>query len=277
MAEHPIHGLMREALHSLKELVEVNTVIGDPVELPDGEVIIPVSRVSLGFAAGGSEFGQAADRGRRSSVEEYGMDQEGGSGFPFGGGSGAGISVQPVGFLVVARDGVRMLSVDGSRGMERILDIAPRLLERLAGEARSRLGGGSASQAGEGGGAGDSGAEAGEGRKAGGLRQRLAAGAVRSRRSGGEGVEAQGRTSGASQGRQAGGYGAGRENGFDEGGQGRQAGSYDAGRKAGGYGDRARRQAGGYGDGTARDRGTRVVRTVEELLESAERRRRGRP
>ncbi|MFO7173825.1 MAG: GerW family sporulation protein [Bacillota bacterium] len=242
MAEHPIHGLMREALHSLKELVEVNTVIGDPVELPDGEVIIPVSRVSLGFAAGGSEFGQAADRGRRSSMEEYAMDEGVGSGFPFGGGSGAGISVQPVGFLVVARDGVRMLSVDGSRGMERILDIAPRLLERLAGEARSRFGGGSGSQNGEGG--GGTGAEAGEGRKAGSLRQRLAAGAVRNGHSGGEGMEAPGRSSGGGQGRQAGSYGTGRQDGLDRAG---------------------------------RDRGTRVVRTVEELLESAERRRRGRP
>lgn len=84
MSEHPIQGLMKTAMESIKEMVDVNTVIGDAVEAPDGSVIIPVSRVGLGFAAGGSEFGD----NRESEL-------------PFGGGSGAGVSVQPVGFLVV--------------------------------------------------------------------------------------------------------------------------------------------------------------------------------
>lgn len=56
MEEHPIQGLMTTAMESLKDMVEVNTIIGDPIESPDGSVIIPVSKVGFGFAAGGSEF-----------------------------------------------------------------------------------------------------------------------------------------------------------------------------------------------------------------------------
>ena len=57
--QHPIEGLMKTAMESLKTMVDVNTILGDPVETPDGAVIVPVSRVSFGFAAGGSEFSGA--------------------------------------------------------------------------------------------------------------------------------------------------------------------------------------------------------------------------
>ena len=56
MTEHPIEGLMKTTMNSLKEMVDVNTIIGDPVQSPDGLVIIPVSKISFGFASGGSEF-----------------------------------------------------------------------------------------------------------------------------------------------------------------------------------------------------------------------------
>lgn len=147
MAEHPIQGLMRTALESLKELVDVNTVIGDPVETQEGQVIIPVSRVSFGFAAGGTEFGGGAGKsgGRRGGYEEdgFGGDGQGGS-FPFGGGSGAGCSVQPVGFLVVSKDSLRMLPVDGTRPMDKLIDVAPALLERLTAGRSLRAGDGNA-------------------------------------------------------------------------------------------------------------------------------------
>ncbi len=58
MADHPIQGLMKTAMENLKEMIDVNTIIGDPVETPDGSVILTVSKVGFGFAAGGSEFGQ---------------------------------------------------------------------------------------------------------------------------------------------------------------------------------------------------------------------------
>jgi len=115
---HPIENLMKTAMQSLEGMVDVNTVVGDAVETKDGTVIVPVSQVSLGFAAGGTEFATA---GRRS---------EDGA-FPFGGGSGAGVSVKPVAFLVVHKSGVRLLPVDQRGSLDRLVDLAPDLLDRI--------------------------------------------------------------------------------------------------------------------------------------------------
>ena len=118
---------MKTAMESLKNMVDVNTVIGDPVETQDGTVIVPVSRVTFGFAAGGSEFVPA-------------HDQEPGHDHPFGGGSGAGVSVSPVGFLVVGKDQVRMLPVDGGQPVHRIIDLAPQLIDKLRAAMWGRAG-----------------------------------------------------------------------------------------------------------------------------------------
>lgn len=114
---HPIDNLMKTAMESIKEMVDVNTVVGDPVETPDGSVIIPVSRVSCGFAAGGGEY-------------TFGEDLEKGQP-PFGGGSGAGVSVRPVGFLVVGLGQIRFLPVDGNAVIDRLIDITPQLLNQI--------------------------------------------------------------------------------------------------------------------------------------------------
>jgi len=112
---------MKTAMESIKEMVDVNTVVGDPVETPDGTVIIPVSRVACGFGAGGGEFesqSQAQDGGEEASPF-------------FGGGSGGGVSVQPVGFLVVGNGQIRLLPVDSNVIYDRLLDVAPQLLTQL--------------------------------------------------------------------------------------------------------------------------------------------------
>lgn len=120
MAEdHPIKSLMQTAMESIKEMVDVNTIIGDPVETPHGVVIIPVSRVSCGFAAGGGEYQQEQGNG--------GKDAQ----LPFGGGSGAGVSVQPMGFLVVNNDEVRLLPVDSNVMVDRLIDMAPKVLNQI--------------------------------------------------------------------------------------------------------------------------------------------------
>jgi len=121
---HPIEGLMETAMESIKAMVDVNTILGDPVETPDGSVVIPVSRVSLGFAAGGSEY----EVQRRSQGQGDGRDS-----FPFGGGSGAGISVSPVAFLVVGQGQMRLLPIDGNALLDRLIDMAPKLIEQLKG------------------------------------------------------------------------------------------------------------------------------------------------
>lgn len=114
---------MRTAMENIKGMVDVNTVVGDAVETQDGTVIIPVSRVSFGFAAGGGEYPSRAER-RRGEAED---ERE----WPFGGGSGAGVTVQPVGFLVVTRENIRLLPVDERATVERLIDVAPEILERV--------------------------------------------------------------------------------------------------------------------------------------------------
>lgn len=131
MADHPIEGLMKTAMESIKEMVDVNTIVGDPVETPDGSVIIPISRVACGFAAGGGEFeGTAGQQGDQQKDAQGGQQGKGG-GLPFGGGSGAGVSVQPVGFLVVGQGQIRLLPVDGNAVVDRIIDVAPQLISQV--------------------------------------------------------------------------------------------------------------------------------------------------
>lgn len=113
---------MQTAMESIKSMVNVNTILGEPVETPDGTVIVPVSRVSLGFGAGGSEF-----EGKGN----------GGNGYPFGGGSGGGISLNPVAFLVVGGGQVRLLTIDDNAILDRLLDMAPRLMEQVQSMVRN--------------------------------------------------------------------------------------------------------------------------------------------
>lgn len=129
MDEHPIETLMKTAMESIQKMINVNTVIGDPVETPAGAVIIPISRVSCGFAAGGSEFVPLDSEGESKGL---GSDDTEGSKMPFGGGSGGGVSVKPVGFLVVSHDQIRLLPVEGNMLAERIIDEMPNLMEKLS-------------------------------------------------------------------------------------------------------------------------------------------------
>ena len=102
MAEHPIHNLMKISMENIKQMVDVDTIVGNPVKTENGETIIPVSKVSFGFAAGGSEF--EAERKTSSN------DQP-----PFGGGSGGGVSITPIAFLVVNQSGVELKHIDPAR------------------------------------------------------------------------------------------------------------------------------------------------------------------
>jgi len=107
---------MKTAMQSIKEMVDVNTVVGDAVETNDGTVIIPVSQVVCGFAAGGGDYELANGSGKE---------------LPFAGGSGAGVSVKPVGFLVVRMNDVRLISTHGNPLAERMVDLAPQVMEKL--------------------------------------------------------------------------------------------------------------------------------------------------
>ncbi len=104
MAENRLGEIISTSLAEIKKVVEANTIIGEPISTPSGTVIIPVSKVTLGFASGGVDFGdkQAEDNSKKKSLT-------------FSGGGGTGVSVTPVSFLVVGADGkVNMLNVDSN-------------------------------------------------------------------------------------------------------------------------------------------------------------------
>ena len=128
MNDHPIEGLMKTAMQNIKEMVDVNTILGDPVETPDGNVVIPISRVTFGFAAGGTEF-EGNGKAKESRAQGAGAEEKGK--MPFGGGSGAGITLHPVAFLVVGKDQTRLLPVEGNMLVDRLIDVAPQLIEKI--------------------------------------------------------------------------------------------------------------------------------------------------
>lgn len=115
--EHPIERIMDNAFGKIRTLVEADTVIGTPVVTSDGVSIIPVSKVTAGFLTGGGEY---SDMSRQSYTE-----------YPFAGGSGAGVSVSPIGFLISDGKTVKLVNVDDKNPLEQIFDVVPDIIEGL--------------------------------------------------------------------------------------------------------------------------------------------------
>ena len=125
--EHPIEGLMVTAMNSIQDMIDVNTIIGEPIAISNIITIIPISKVSFGFAAGGSEFtGKTMDKYTKKDREEE-MQYR----LPFGGGSGAGVSISPVAFLIVQPNNVKLLPVCHLSAVDRLLDYVPDLMEKM--------------------------------------------------------------------------------------------------------------------------------------------------
>ncbi|MEG2119103.1 MAG: GerW family sporulation protein [Pseudoflavonifractor sp.] len=116
--QHPISDLMGTTMQKIREMVDVNTIIGQPITA--GEVtIIPVSKVSFGFAAGGSDF--------------TGKNQKPEADNAFGGGSGAGVNIAPIAFLIVKGDIVRMMPVEppANNTVDRVIEMIPELVNKV--------------------------------------------------------------------------------------------------------------------------------------------------
>lgn len=127
MSEHPIENLMMTAMSSIKDMVDVNTIIGEPIATANDITIIPISKVSFGFAAGGSEFSG-------ETIKEYNRkdrDEEIEYKLPFGGGAGAGVSINPVAFLVVQGTNVKLMPVDHDSCIDKLLDYVPDLMQKM--------------------------------------------------------------------------------------------------------------------------------------------------
>ncbi len=121
--DHPIGQLMQTTLEHIKDMVDVNTVVGDAIHTPDGATVIPISKVSFGFVSGGGEY----DKHGQPELD-----------LPFAGGSGAGVSVQPVGFLTVGEDGVRLIPAQNLTAWERAVNSAPQIIDDLRALIASR-------------------------------------------------------------------------------------------------------------------------------------------
>lgn len=121
MAEHPIQGLMDTCMSNIKSMVDVNTIVGEAVTTPDGVVIIPISTVSFGFGAGGTQFAAKAD----TVTPQNPM---------FGGGCGGGANVKPVAFLVVGGGNVKLLPISStSTPIDKIIDLMPEVVDKVNG------------------------------------------------------------------------------------------------------------------------------------------------
>lgn len=126
MSEHPIESLMKTAMNSIRDMVDVNTIIGEPIETSNNMVIIPISKVCFGFAAGGSEFkGETIDEYKKKDKEEQVQYR-----LPFGGGSGAGVSINPVAFLVITNESIKLMPVSHCSTIDKLMDYVPDVIEK---------------------------------------------------------------------------------------------------------------------------------------------------
>ncbi len=116
---HPINSLMTTTLAKLKEMVDVDVIVGKPIDTPDGTTLIPVSRLSMGFGSGGSDFS--------------GKNYKDNTPYHFGGGSGAGVKVDPVAFLIVKDGSVRLLpiGIPAVSPAARAVEMVPQLVDKI--------------------------------------------------------------------------------------------------------------------------------------------------
>lgn len=112
--KNPLNDLMRSAMEKVREMADTNAIVGQPITTPDGVTLIPISKVSMGFGCGGGDYGKVQPKS-------------------FGGGSGAGVNIAPVAFLVI-KDGVtRVLpvAVPPVSTVDRVVEMVPGVLDRV--------------------------------------------------------------------------------------------------------------------------------------------------
>lgn len=119
---HPIEKIINDAMERIKGIIDVNTVIGKPLTMADGTMIIPITKVSVGFVAGGGEYSDTLKP--QNSKKEY----------PFAGGSGSGFSVNPIGFLVGREGNMKLITLENKSAFDSIMQIAKNLSEKLKKE-----------------------------------------------------------------------------------------------------------------------------------------------
>ena len=112
---HPIENIMQTAMSEIKEMIDVNTIVGDPITAADGSTIIPISKVSFGFLSGGGEYGQSGEENT----------------FPFAGGASSGVSITPVGFMVADDRSVQLMSIHGKNPIDHLIQSVPQIINEI--------------------------------------------------------------------------------------------------------------------------------------------------
>ena len=112
---HPLNDLMQSTMDRIRGMVDTNTIVGQPITTPDGVTLIPISKVSFGFGSGGADYGKTTPKEN------------------FGGGSAAGVRIDPVAFLVIREGNTRVLpvAVPPATTVDRVIDMVPDLLEKV--------------------------------------------------------------------------------------------------------------------------------------------------
>nr|WP_122013548.1 GerW family sporulation protein [Maliibacterium massiliense] len=123
MQPHPIENIMQTTLENIKDMIDVNTIVGEAITTVDGQTILPISKVSFGFVAGGGEY----ELPHKSASQPMGAE----GARPFAGGAGAGVSVSPVAFLVIGKDNVRLLCTDVNTPYDRIIELIPQIVTEV--------------------------------------------------------------------------------------------------------------------------------------------------
>ena len=117
MEKNPIGELMQNTMENVRSILKVDTVVGDPIYTPDGIMLVPISKISVGFGGGGVEFSQ----------------KKAGENRPYGGGNATGVKIEPIGFLIVKDGTVRMVDVmpPANTTVDRIIDLVPQVMDRI--------------------------------------------------------------------------------------------------------------------------------------------------
>ncbi|MDF2840271.1 MAG: sporulation protein YtfJ [Clostridia bacterium] len=128
--QQPVENLMKTTMESIKNMIDVNTVVGDPVETKDGTIAIPISRVCYAFVAGGGDLSKKNDE----KADQDALDNS----YPFAGGTGAGVTIMPIGFLTSSNGQLRMMPVAYSNTIDKVIDMVPNFIENIENMVKNR-------------------------------------------------------------------------------------------------------------------------------------------
>lgn len=126
MNEHPIQGMAESILENINQMVDVNTIVGEPIITPSGVTIIPISKVSVGFGLGGGDFKPSTPEERKC--------------IPFAGGGGGALTITPIAFLTVSGENVKLITIDRNETtVDKALAMAPEMVDKVANTVSALL------------------------------------------------------------------------------------------------------------------------------------------